>query len=203
MAFEAPFDLTDVDAVKRYGLQPDGSSADDLEIAALIRAISNTIVKWIGWKPELKQRTEVLDVEFPGQRIFHLEALPIVSIDSVQHDLSRNFTLGQTLDPSEFTFEPNDGTLILDISLTPARRVLEVVHTSGVGTTLSAFRSAVPDIERACIIQVKGILERSSSPEGEHSISEMGGSIRRDPLDLFPIVKTMLRPYRRAYLDAS
>lgn len=202
MAFEAPFDLTDVAAVKRYGLSPEGDSADDVEIASLIRAYSNTIVKWIGWKPELKQRTEVLDIEFPGQRVFHLEALPISTIDSVVHDLSRAFT-GAGLSTSEFTFEPNDGDLLLDISLTTGRRVLQVTHTSGVAANLGALRSAIPDLERAAIIQVKGTLERSSSPEGEHSISEMGGSVRRDPLNLFPIVKMILRQYRRGFLDAS
>ena len=192
--FEQPFALTDRAALIRFAEIP--GTARDAEADSVILAVSRQVENFLDCRFRLETRTEDLDIAFPGHRTFDLQGKPIASITSVQHDLNRDFVGGQLISATDFSFDPDMATLTLDSALTPGERVLRVVYVAGVATA-QALRSVAPDIERATLIQAKHVMDRMTSPGGESSVSEQGGSIRTDAMQLLRIVREILRPYQR------
>lgn len=190
---DTPFPLTDLPSLRGFA-DIKGAKLDPI-LQALINGVSRQIEEWLNLAVELKARTKDFDLDRDQRRI-DLETAPITGITSVTHDLNRDFT-GSALGTDEFTFDRDTGHLELEIALAAGRKVLRVVYTGGIAATLQGLRSLAPDLELACQLQCKEIVNRQTLSGLEANISEQGGSVRVTALALLPYVRQLLQPYRR------
>jgi len=197
------FALTDRATVKALlNIRP-ADTDRDTEIDLQIRAVSGQIA-WFcnrGDAIERRTRTEVHDVS-PGQRVWQLKAYPVTSLIEVALDWNREFGPTTALDATAYTIRKDAGIFTMDYALVPygARRraqVLQMVYVGGVAETLSALRSAHPDLELAAHYQIQHNMKRREGDPGQSSVN-VGGATRTTPaLDLLPYVKSILAPYVR------
>ena len=183
----------------------------DTEIDALILAVSGAIATYCRREDaiERRSRTEDFSVE-RGQRVWQLAAVPVTSISAVYFDLSRDFGSATEISASDYSVNGRLGILELDYPLwwqtqlegaapwptaQPARNALRVVYTGGLGTTLTALRSAYPTLELVCQMRCQDILKRQATTFGQVSVSGLGGGTGMEAIQLTPMEKMLLRPY--------
>lgn len=191
-------DLTTTARVKTLGSIT--SSDQDALLGVLVTAVSARIERYLGRHAEETSRTEYYDVE-PGQHVFFLRGYPIASVTSVKNDEDWDFANTDEITSTEFTIIGSDhtGRLVIDDAVTPiaGKNALQVVYTGGMGTDTSDFISNFPDVALAADQQTLHEYQRRkqlgivSSSIGQHSASVEFG------VDLLPIVKRALNPYRR------
>lgn len=191
-------DLTTTARVKTLGSIT--TSDQDALIGVLVTAVSARIERYLGRHVESTSRTEYYDVE-AGQHVFYLRGYPISSVTSVKNDEDWDFDNIDEIASSEFTTVGSDftGRLVVDEAVTPiaGKQALQVVYTGGMAADAASFIAAFPDVALAADQQILHEYQRRkqlgivSSSIGQHTASVEFG------VDLLPIVKRALNPYRR------
>lgn len=144
--------LTTLDAVKAdLGLA--GTASDDA-LGALIDQFSDTVAAWCGRTFGLATVRETLDItRLCDRRVILLERWPVASVDSVS-------VTGIALAPADYVLDPAKGELRYRASdgrlwLWPMGDSV-ITYRTGYALPGETGRTLPHDIERACILMVRG-----------------------------------------------
>lgn len=176
------------------------STDEDAVLVALASSVSKELEGYLDRELEIKARTIYFDVE-ENQSVFSLPAYPITALEC-WNDTGRTFPAISKVDPSNFTFLGDDGTLKFDAYcgtglLVSGSRVLKITYTGGLAADQAALQTNFPDLEMAARIQAAFIYKKKDKL-GLGAESVGGGSISvADALELQPEVKSILDGYKR------
>lgn len=112
------------------------TTSDDTTLNRLIVEWSQKAETEMQRKVQIMKRTEYFTVR--DTRYFHLDAWPIVSITSIKNDWERDWTNSAAVDTSCYTYESDNGVLILDTeqwAFDAGLNALQVIYTGGMAKT--------------------------------------------------------------------
>lgn len=177
------------------------SSQHDTLLDQLVAATSGAAERYLNRHALQTARTEQYDVEDCYQRRVYLRGFPVLAtpVAAFKSDGLREFT-GAAIDADNYYLDLERGTIEFDVyTLTPGPGTLQVVYTGGMATTAAGLISAFPDVAQAVDFQVAFLFKRRDTL-GMSSFSAEGGSIGFEtPVELIPLAKRLLDPYRRIH----
>lgn len=190
-------DLTTVARVKN--LLEISSAQHDTLLLALVKSVSQEVELFLNREIEEKARTEQYDVEI-NQRLWLLRAYPVKNgeVFEITENLDRDFS-GDPIDPTNFYINERRGALKVERTFFIPRGpgVLEIVYTGGMADNTANFIVKFPAIAQATDHQVAFLFKRKDTL-GISSFSSEGGSISMEiPVELIPMVKSVLNRFRR------
>ena len=130
-----------------------------------------------------------------GSGVLQLRVIPANTITSVHVDVDRDYGASSLVASSDYTLDTSEGLVILNTDSTQGAfdkgyRSVKVIYTAGFTT--------IPDgIVHACGMQVSHWY-RNRDNIGFQNVSQQGGSIRVDGLQLLASTRQALAPYRLA-----
>jgi len=197
-------DLTTSALVKAYltgaGATVYGSDIDAL-LAELVSLYSARFLSVLGRLAEKTERVVDLDVR-ARQTIFSLPAYPIDTGETftLVNDPNRSFT-GAAVSSSNYVVKADLGAFVLDVpELVPGYGVLRVTYTGGMGADAASIAAAFPEIAELLAIQVAHHLQRRETL-GATNVSGGDGNVGfPGTLNLLPMVRQGLAPYRRKWI---
>ena len=188
--------LTTLDAVKA-DLGITGNASDDA-LGTLIDQFSDTIAAWCGRTFGLAAVRETLDItRLCDRRVILLERWPVASVDSIS-------VTGIALAPADYVLDPAKGELRYRASdgrlwLWPVGDSV-ITYSTGYLLPGETGRTLPHDIERACILMVRGAwhsmgrdpLLRSEDTAGVAAFTYFAAGAAAVPLE----AQALLSPYQ-------
>lgn len=173
------------------------SKADhDTLIGEMVTDMSRRFEQELGRSLMAESQTEVFSVR-QGQRIIGVTAVPMSALTSIKLSITKDFSgVAALTSNNDFVIDLAQGEI--EFLFAPDTGYVEVAYTGGMAANTSAFKSAFPDIARACSKQVAYEFERRNRPNSSTTVE--GANRTYDaPLGLLPDVQTVLDMNRRRY----
>lgn len=199
-------DLTTVVRVKKVisqAAETPSLGSVDLEVQALVTAVSSMAEAYMGRVALAAAQTEYFDVE-PGRRLFRLRAFPVTTLTSIHFDPDQAWGADTLLAATEYAspvFSPI-GALALRRDLVepdgdrePA--ALRVVYTGGMAASTAAFIVAFPDIAAALDVQIASAYHNRNALGMASALLPGGGSMAPLPDFWIAPVRAVLDRHRR------
>lgn len=179
---ETALDLTTAARVKAWLGKSDVT--DDTVIGYLIDKVSREAMFVMNRATIQSARSEYLDVEKDGQKIFYVKASPIITSTApvviYNTDTPRVWTDASDIISADYVICNADmaaqGIVYVDYELDEAVNALKITYTGGMATTVDNFIAAYPDIALAIDMQV-GFLWRRKGTLGIRSEAMVGVNI--------------------------
>jgi len=187
-------DLTTTADVKTL-LVMSGSSHDTL-IGEMVTDMSRRFGQEMGRSLMAESQTEVFKAR-QGQRTLGVTAAPMSALTSLKVSITKDFSGVTALTSnSDFVIDLAEGEIeflfVLDSGY------IEAAYTGGMAANTAAFKTAYPDIARACSKQVAYEFERRGRPNSSTTVSGANRTYE-DPLGLLADVQRVLDMNRRRY----
>lgn len=189
--------LTTLARVKAYLKIDTTNTQQDALLTQLITGVSTRAEQYMGRMTEIDDYVEYLDVEFPGQKRFHLSTFPVTAVSEVNYDPDGDYESGDALSTSDFRVNLTRGQVHVRTWLARAFQGLRISYTGGMASDTAEFITAFEEITDAIDKQVAYEFQRRRDI-GLSSVSGAGGTITQYPLKEFiPLTKAVLDKHRR------
>jgi len=187
-------DLTTTADVKTL-LVMSGSTHDTL-IGEMVTDMSRRFGQEMDRFLMAESQTEVFRAR-QGQRTLGVTAVPMSALTSIKVGITRDFSGVTALTSnSDFVIDLTQGEI--EFMFVMDGGFIEVVYTGGMAANAAAFKTAYPDIARACSKQVAYEFERRNRPNSSTTVSGANKTYE-DPLGLLSDVQRVLDMNRRRY----
>lgn len=191
-------DLTTVTRVKQLLSMDTALTKHDAILNQLVDSVSGRVQSFLGLHTQSAVRTEVLDVEFDGQKRFHIPTYPITAFTSLNYDPDGDFDSSTLVSSSDYRVNLARGIIVVELTFSEAYQALQIVYEGGMAADTTAFVSAYPDIAGAVDQQIAYEFQRRSDL-GMNAVSGQGGTVTQYPIKEFlPSVRAILSRYRRS-----
>lgn len=169
-------------------------------VSQLITSVSYLVQQYLDRQVQSGSQTQYFDVD-DGDQVFQLNAYPVSAVASVYYDYQQAWATATLLQSTTYAsplYDPT-GRMIFYSPFQPGRKLfnaLKVSYTGGMAADTTSFVTAYPDVTQAVELQVAFLYQRRNDL-GVQSISGDGGSVSMAPMELLPMVRTILDNHRR------
>jgi len=153
-------------------------------------SVEAAIESYLGRQLESAERTETFYITGPSN-IIPLKAIPVTAVSSLEITM-----LNETETYSTGDYYFTEYGLTLDAPIYDGYKSFTNLNDAKIAITYTGGLSAVPsDIERAALLQTAYEF-LGKDQIGATSVTTEGGTVNRPALNLLPVVKDLLNPYK-------